>query len=150
MGMFLASLFLSLKESLSIGELHSNASMRLFIFSALEIVVTASVICLTVVQNDHWYRGMFAFLFCVWTFALAFNEGIVSKILSLPPFQWLSKIQFEFFVLHQTLYVLLANRLSPLINNRNAMSMVLFVITIVCSILTHFFTKQLRKVARTI
>lgn len=67
----------------------------------IAIVVLISVAVIVPVFFDiKPFRAVYVVLFCIAVFVFASDNGILSKALSIKPFEWLSNVQFEFFMLH--------------------------------------------------
>ena len=72
-----------------------------FSLSLLEIFVVVYSVYIKIIFNGHWMRSQFVLISSFLVFVVALNKGIISKTLSLKPFLLFSKIQFEFYMLHQ-------------------------------------------------
>lgn len=95
LGIAICPLFIYLKE-------RSEAiSGKLVKFSLLELLAMGGMLFSLIHYQKVWNRAGFVLMFCGFILVMAFNNGIISKLLYTYPFKLFSKIQLEFFILHQ-------------------------------------------------
>lgn len=95
LGITICPLFIYLKEK------SEELSDKLIKFSALEILAVAGMLFSVIRYQKTWNRAGFILMFCGFILIMAFNNGLISKLLYVYPLRLLSKIQLEFFILHQ-------------------------------------------------
>ena len=81
---------------------------RMILFSVIELLVLGGMIYLLIFHTELW-RSVFVLAFCPVVFVLALNEGLISRFLGIKPFNWISKIQLEFYILHLAMIRLFFN-----------------------------------------
>ena len=138
LGMLMVPLFLFLKAKVQ----YSTT----LLFSIYEILIMLAIIISSVSRNRLWLRADFVFIFCLFVFIFSFNEGIVSRLFSARIFVMFSKIQFEFYILHQAVIQCMRNDYGKLFMDWKMQSIALFVTIIVVSLvykkyISHTFSK---------
>lgn len=103
LGMLMIPFYETLKEKTS-----KKSTKRFFLFSLIEILLVSTYIASIFIFNKTLNRGEFVLISCLPIFVLALDSGIISKLLSIKPFQWFASIQFEFYILHQVAFTLLS------------------------------------------
>ena len=96
LGMLITPLFLKLREQIN----KMSEKKSFFIFSGIEILIFALATFACFQFNSAWIRGYYVLMFIPVILIIALGYGILSKMLSLKPFQWFGKIQFVFFIVH--------------------------------------------------
>ena len=122
LGMLLVPLFMRFKSL-------ANGKRTFLLFTFLEIAVTTLVIFFLITHLNS-YRTYSAILFSLLVFVFSFDRGLLSRFLSLKPFAWFSSIQFEFYIFHQALIVVLGGILSTILPDWRIMNAVLFLIVV--------------------
>ncbi len=100
MGMLLCPIFLKIKE-----KIQGKEKLIFYLFSCLEIVILLGIILAMRFLSQS--RAFFAALMCVVVFVFAFDSGILSKAFSYQPVKILSNIQYEFFILHVVVLIII-------------------------------------------
>ena len=141
MGMLLVPAHMHIKA----GAEKIKKTTRIVLFSLIEILVLCGVVYMMVFHPNLW-RSVFVLVFCPPVFVFSLNEGIISKVLSLKPFQWFSSIQLEFFILHQAFIKLFEELYSFGIGNMWIRLAVLFLVILITSAAYHvLLTDRLAK-----
>lgn len=65
-------------------------------------------------KQNSWGRHIFTLWFCIFTFFMAFDGGILTKIFATKPFMWLSSIQMEFYMFHWPIIAVLTKYVEPM------------------------------------
>ena len=144
MGMLMVPFMMCLKELA--GKL--TKSKRIILFTLIEIMILGGALYLLTCHTGLW-RSVCVLMFCPVVFVISINEGIVSLILSLKPFQWFSCIQLEFFILHQALIRLFYNLDYVGFDNRWIKGLMMFIIVAVAAAAYHvLLTGRLEKLMR--
>ena len=120
----------------------SRLNLSTTTMSILEILITASYMFIAFKMEGKWIRGYFVLAACILVFIYTFNKGMLSKLLSMKIFRLFSKIQMEFYILHQVVIKLLTFHISTIFDSIIVQSILLFCITAVLSILYNHFLKQ--------
>lgn len=128
MGMLLVPLFIYIKE-------YIDGKEYRILFSILEIGVILNIIYLIYRYNGQWYRAEYVILFCLVVILFAFDKGILSKFLSIKPFKWFSRFQFEFYILHQAIIICLVQIYSLYMPDWRVMNFCMFITIMVIAIL---------------
>ena len=100
MGMLLCPIFVKIKELIRL-----DNKKWFYIFSSIEIVALFGIILAMRFLVET--RAFFAMLMCVVVFVFAFDKGFISKVFAFQPIKFLSKIQFEFFILHAVVIIII-------------------------------------------
>ena len=96
------------------------------------------------VMQEKWIRGYFVVVSCLPVLTIALNRGFLSKLLSLYPFRLFSKIQLEFFILHQSIIITLGNVLATRVSQSPYIrTIILFGLILVSSILFRVLCKKI-------
>ncbi len=95
LGIAICPLFTYLKER------SEGFSSKLLKFTLLEFCAVIGMLFSVIQYQKVWNRAGFILMFCGFIVIMAFNNGLISRLLYTYPFQLFSKIQSEFFVLHQ-------------------------------------------------
>lgn len=121
---------------------------KLILFTIIEMLILSADIYILTCHTGLW-RSIYVLLFCPVVFVLSLNEGVISLILSIKPFQWFSCIQIEFFILHQALIKLLYNLSFVGFDNIWIQGIVLFAIILIAATAYHvLLTERLAKLMR--
>lgn len=131
MGLYIVPLFFGISE-------RTAGKKNRIVFTLIEVVSLAGVISL-IVNRDNLMRGTFALVFCELVFVFAFNSGLVSYLLSVKLFELFSKIQMEFFMIHQ---IVIGTMPKLLPDNKLADTLIKLAVTIVISVAYSYFSKK--------
>lgn len=112
-------------------------------FSIIEICISILIVFLCVVYDEIWPRWLFTLLMCPILFVYAINKGIVSRIISTQPFILFSRIQFEFYMIHQIIIVFIGKRYLEGNMDFYLIMLIVFVISIIISIVLKRVNKAL-------
>lgn len=100
-GMLVAKIYLSYKESRNI-----NYNLKEYLTVFLFIITYVVSLNLPVQFTRGW---IYTPIFTIGIYTIALSKGCVSKFLSKDIFQYLSKISFEFYMVHELVLMLLRN-----------------------------------------
>ena len=139
-GMMAGILFLKLFEMYE-GRETKKQVPSFILMSVLEIVSVGGYMY-AVLYRGAWMRGIFALLACIPIMVLAFDAGIVSKIMGSKPFLWFGVIQFEFYILHQSVINLTQKYVQPYVENIWLRAVIAFGLI---GILAYFYKRYLSK-----
>ena len=80
----------------------------------------------------YWVEmgGISSLFFMLLILSIAFNKGIVSKLLSLNPFVFLGKISFELYMIHQILIRYFSNHITGTFGLSNVSAYFIFLVTV--------------------
>ncbi len=115
------------------------STKSLLLFGIIEI--TYSVLLMLVWFNTSYIRGFYVPLGCILVYLLAFNLGVLSKILGIKFFNFLYSYQLAFFMLHIAIIYLLL-RFLPIKNYNNEYAYYFFSFIIVYFV-SYIYTKYL-------
>ncbi len=102
MGMLMVPLFITVKKNIAE---RLSGCRRMITLTLIETALLGGIISTMLVKPELW-RSIWVLFFCPVVFVFALNEGLFSRVLSIKPFQWFSKIQMEFYILHQVLIIM--------------------------------------------
>lgn len=139
-GMMAGILFLKLFEMYE-GRETKKQVPSFILMSVLEIVSVGGYMY-AVLYRGAWMGGIFALLACIPIMVLAFDAGIVSKIMGSKPFLWFGVIQFEFYILHQSVINLTQKYVQPYVENIWLRAVIAFGLI---GILAYFYKRYLSK-----
>lgn len=126
-GMLMVPMFFKLKDT--------KLTDNFWICTFVEVVTMAMVIALAIYKNDTWLRGKFVAVFTILVFVFAYDGGLVSKLLSIQPFKWFGKIQFEFFIIHQAFMFRMTDTYLKLFKDWKLVNIAIFISILVCAII---------------
>lgn len=113
-----------------------------FVLASVLEIVSVGGYMYAVFYKVEWMRGTFALLACIPVMILAFDTGIVSKIMGCKPFLWFGVIQFEFYILHQSVINLTQKYVQPYVENNWVRAVIAFVMIGVLAYFYQTFSEQ--------
>lgn len=116
------------------------------VMTILELVSVGGYIYVVLQKDAVWMRGTFALAACIPIFVLAFDGGLISKILGSKPFLLFGTIQFEFYILHQSMINLTQKYVQPYVGNIWIRALIAFAMTgLTAFIYKKYFGKKLSR-----
>lgn len=94
---------------------NKDGALAFFLWSAAEVIPLLCLCVCTVRYQAQWRTTYFIMIIWVFLFFFSFNAGILSKLFSLPLWNFIARIQFEFFMFHQVVIRLLRPYLQPVV-----------------------------------
>lgn len=117
------------------------------VMTCLEIIAAISIIALMITFDKDWIRGYYVAAFLPLVLVFALDGGAVSRFLSLKPFLLFSKIQFNFYILHQVIIRLVSKyNLLHFVQSKTIKTAILFVLVLALSTLFYLATTRFSKV----
>lgn len=116
------------------------------VMSIMELISVWGYMYVVLNKDGAWMRGTFALAACIPVMILAFDAGIVSKIMGSKPFLWFGVIQFEFYILHQSVINLTQKYVQPYVENIWLRAVIAFGLIVVLSYLyKRYLSKAMTK-----
>lgn len=146
-GMMIGILFVELcRRYREKGGGEEKKHVRFVVMSILELTSVAGYMYFVLQKDGMWMRGTFMLAACIPIFVLAFDEGIVSKIMGSKLFLLFGTIQFEFYILHQSVINLTQKYIQPYVGNIWLRAVIAFgLIVFLAYVYKKYFSKFLSK-----
>ncbi len=120
-----------------------------FVLASVLEIVSVGGYMYAVLYKGAWMRGTFALLACIPVMILAFDTGIISKIMGSKPFLWFGVIQFEFYILHQSVINLTQKYVQPYVDNIWLRAVIAFVmIGVLAYLYKQFLSRPLSNILK--
>lgn len=124
LGMLMVPVCMYLKEK------YESKKILVTLWEILALLLTVAI---AITKNEVWPRSLFVFVSALLVFVYSFDAGLLSKFFSTKIFRLFGGIQFEFYIFHQIVIVILSGILSGIITNSYVMGIISFVTIIACA-----------------
>lgn len=127
MGMLMVPVFMRIKPLVS--------KMSCFVMSIIETAVIGTLISVSIIHNGEWLRAYYVLFVAIVVIVFSFDKGVCSKALSTMPLKCMSRIQFEFYILHQAMIKCFGELFGRVFQNINIANIAMFIAILMTSLL---------------